>query len=1006
MPERIPAVGETVNGFLIRGAVPVPALRGTAVLAEHVRSGARVMHLANADSENLFSVSFPTPPPDDTGLPHIMEHAALGGSKRFPVKEPFFEMLKMSMATFINAMTASDHTMYPVSSNVRKDLFNLAEVYFDAVFHPELNEQTFQREGWHWTLERNDDPASALQIKGIVYSEMKGAYSTPEALLWRYSQRALFPETPLGRDSGGDPKAIPQLTYKQFVDFHKTLYHPSNAFFFFYGDIPTADYLAFLDERLGGFARARIESACPLHPRRRAPRRLRHAYPVGAQESTAAKTHLAIYWALGESTDPAELTAWEVISSMLLGHEAAPLKKAIIDSKLGSDLLPSGSNEVGPESTFQVGIKGSEVDRADRFLDLVTRTLGDVAESGITRDRVEMALQQLAYRHLEILAYFPLRVMYAVNQSWIYGKDPTAFLRMGEHLEACRRRYLADPGCFGGMIRRGLIENPYRLELILAPDAQMQAREEEEFRKEMAARKARFTPDEVRAIGANAAEIDRLNSQPNSPEALATLPQLKVTDLPPKPRHIPTTVERVGNGLVFLRNDVFSNGVCYLDIDVDLSDFPEELYPFIPHYDDAFGKLGVAGQPFTVVAERKAACTGGLSVFFGFFSDAVDANRRTPRMRFSLKTLDGRIDDALGVLHDVLFTLDPRDDARQRDVLRQYHAGGCARLLTAGTAPAAEHARRGLTAEGRLRYLMDGLPSLERGTRLIEEYARRSAEFLAAIERIRDLALRRGRWTASFTGADAPADSVRRALGAWLGDLRAAPPAAPAKLPFPGRTPPTREGLAAPIQVAHCALVMPAPHRSHPDAALLRIGAHIARFDYFLAEIRLKGSAYGAWCTYNGSAGTFELGSFRDPKPGRTLQVFDGFRDFVNKAEWSQTDVDRAIIGTLKEAEQPIRPGEATHMALDRYVMGETPQLREERYAAALRATPREVKRALTEMLDANAPQSRVCVLAGRDAIETANRENPGRELAVEEIKFLDTPKENCESERCATAHL
>jgi Zn-dependent M16 (insulinase) family peptidase len=994
MSQRVPAVGETVHGFKIGAVLPVPALRGSAVLAEHVCSGARLVHLANADSENLFSVSFPTPPPDDTGLPHIMEHAALGGSKRFPVKEPFFEMVKMSMATFINAMTASDHTMYPVASNVRKDLFNLAEVYFDAVFHPELDQKTFQREGWHWALERNDDPASPLQIKGIVYSEMKGVYSTPEGLLWRYGQHGLFPQTPLGLDSGGDPKAIPQLTYEQFLRFHRTLYHPSNARFFLYGDIPTEDYLAFLDERLAGFQRTAIEPGCPLHPRATAPRRLRYPYPVGPGESTSGKSYLAITWATGESTDPAEMTAWEVISTVLLGHEAAPLRKAIIDSKLGTDLLPSGSYEVGPERVFHVGIKGSEPERADSLLRLVEGTLAEAAERGMTRERVDMALQQLAYRHLEIQSLFPLRVMEHVNQSWLYGKDPTAFLRMGEHLEACRRRCETDPGFLGRTLRRGTLQNPYRLDLALVPDSGLQARDEAAFLAEMAARKAQFSAKEIEAIGRNAAEIDLLNSRPNSPEALATLPQLKVGDLPPKPRHIPTAIERVGDGLLFLRNDVFSNGVCYLDIDVDLSDLPEELYPFIPHYDDAFVKLGAAGQPFTRVAERKAACTGGLSASFGFLSHAVEADRRTPRLRFALKTLDGRMEEALAVLRDLVFELDPRDDARQRDVLRQYHAACRARLLTGGTAPATEHARRGLTPEGRLRHLMDGLPALERATRFIEDYGRRGEEIAGGIERLRDLALRRGRWTASFTGSDPAAERVRRTLGDWLGRLRAAPSPAPTPLPFPGRTPPTREGLAAPIQVAHCALVMPAPHRSHPDAPLLRIGAHLARFDYFLTEIRLKGSAYGAGCAYNGAAQTFELGSFRDPKPGRTLQVFAGFRDFVRRTDWSQTDVDRAIIGALKEAEQPIRPGEATHLALDRHVSGETRELREARYAAALRATPREVKRALLEQLEANEAESRVCVLAGREMIESANRENPGRELSLEEINFLDTPKE------------
>jgi Zn-dependent M16 (insulinase) family peptidase len=396
-------VGQVVDGFQIEQVTPLPELRATAVRAIHCQSGARVLHLfAPADTENCFAVTFPTLPPDDTGVSHILEHAVLGGSKRFPVREPFFEMIKMSLATFINAMTSQAYTVYPVASNVRKDFFNLAEVYLDAVFQPLLTEDIFRREGHHFTLEDNADLAAPLKLSGIVYSEMKGASSMPERLMWQLAGCGLYPDTPLGRDSGGAPEHIPELTYEQFRRFHRELYHPSNGLFFLYGDIPTVEHLRFLAPVLNGFERREVRVATPRQPRWKAPRRLEKDYPIGVGEATAGRSFLTLNWLVGDALDPALVSDWNVLAVLLLGNEAAPLKKALIDSKLGADVFYAGAWDHAYEEEFHVGLKGSEAERADAFESVVLETLERLAAEPFAAGRVEAAFQQLAYETLEV----------------------------------------------------------------------------------------------------------------------------------------------------------------------------------------------------------------------------------------------------------------------------------------------------------------------------------------------------------------------------------------------------------------------------------------------------------------------------------------------------------------------------------------------------------------------------------------------------------------------------
>ncbi|HET7560032.1 MAG TPA: insulinase family protein, partial [Limnochordia bacterium] len=526
MPKVALKPGDRLDAFVVRSVTPIDELRAIAVVLEHPGCGATLLHLVQNDAENLFSVTFKTPPSDDTGVPHILEHAVLAGSAKYPVRDPFFEMLKRSMATYLNAFTMWDATSYPVASNVKQDLFNLADVYFDAVFHPKLTEETFAREGHHLAPVDPADPTGALRVTGIVYNEMKGAFSNPEARLQRVARRTLFGDTIYGHESGGDPDAIPDLTWADLRAFHERYYHPSNALFFVYGDIPTSEWTAFLTARLAGFKPRPADVEIKPQPLWREPRRLDESYAVGAGESLAEKTYLSLRWIVGDSTDPGEITDWRVLSTILLGNEAAPLKRALIASKLGQDLFASGLDANALQSGFGVGLKGSEANRAEAFERLVLDCLRDLAGQTFSPERVEAAYQQAAYFYLEILPSYPLYMLFRVLGTWVHNRDPLAYLPMREHLAASKARYAADPRRFNRMIAEHLVENPHRLLTVMQPDPDWQTRADARFAEHMQRVRAALSDEEAKHISEAAAELDRRSSTPDPPELLATLPVL------------------------------------------------------------------------------------------------------------------------------------------------------------------------------------------------------------------------------------------------------------------------------------------------------------------------------------------------------------------------------------------------------------------------------------------------------------------------------------------------
>jgi len=979
--------GKGPSGFRVLRVRSLPDLRCVAVEALHEATRANLVALISDDTEKLFSIAVRTPPPDDTGLPHILEHSVLGGSRRYPVREPFVELLKTSLATFLNAMTYPDRTVYPVASTVDKDFFNLADVYFDAVFHPNITPTTLKQEGHHLAFAEPGNIDSPLIIKGIVYNEMKGAYSNPDSVVARRSLQGLFPDTPYGRDSGGDPEAIPRLTYNRFRRFYERYYRPPNVFIFTYGDVPFEKICAFLDERLREVDRRRpVRTDIPRQPRWDRPREIEDEFPVAPGEDPRRKSAVTVNWIVGDCSEPLTSLAMAALDHLLLGTAAAPLRKALIDSGLGEDLVMAGFDEGLRETTFHVGLKGTDPEHKDRIVEIVMDTLNSCARDGFPDDQVETAFRQLDYSHREIQSEFPLRLMGWVYSSWLYGLDPLIYLHTPAHLVRLREMWGRDKQIFQRLIRERLIDNPHCLTVVVRPSPGLLERKEKALARRLARKKARMSREELLRIDREARELERIQSTPDPPEALEKLPQLQIEDVPKAPPVIPTEIATVGKGAPVLRNDVFANGLNYLTLAFDLSGLPQHLWPWLPLYTFVFNRLGAAGASYLEMSERIAAATGGLSASASVITDEIDPNRFRPVVTVRMLTLDRTWQEALGVLGDLVRGLDVTDVRRLRDVVLQLRARTRSAVVPSGHRLALRHAARAMSPAARIAEVWRGLPAIRRVHRLADDFDAQVDVLQTRLEEIRDYLAGRAPLAASFTGTASLFDSA----AAWIADF--APSGIdvekPGFLPEPGEatSPRTRvEGLAVEADVAFCARVLPAPRTVDPDAEPLRVFAQILAFDYLWEEVRAKGGAYGGSCSYDGATGMFGFYSYRDPWITRTLRVYDGVEDYAKQTTWTPRDIERAVIGSCKGEERPIRPGPATDAALGRWLARLTEEERRRRRLRLLEVSPEAVRDAALGFLQRGSTEAQSCIVAARRRLEEAAREM-GVEMDIEDV--------------------
>ena len=960
------STGETRHGFTVNGIVPLPNMNMTAVRLHHGKSGAHMLHLAAADPENLFSVAFRTPPPDDTGLPHILEHTVLCGSKSFPVKDPFVELLKTSLATFLNAFTYPDRTIYPCSSMNAKDFHNLMRVYCDAAFFPIISHDHFRQEGHHLEFA----PDGKLIVKGVVYNEMRGVYSDPDGILDRHVQAILFDSNAYGRDYGGDPKVIPQLTYEQFVAFHRSYYHPSNAWIFSYGDVDLASTLEILDrEYLGKFDAIALDSTIKPLGRWDKPRQGSFTYPLDADASETSRTDIAVAFATNDRREVLENLAMKVVDMYLLDNAASPLRKALIDSKLGEELGASGHADHQRDTYFVVTLKGSEPDRAGAVEDLIIKTVGEECQKGFDAEKVESALHRLELASREIKPQYPLRLLERVFAAWLYDSDPLEQVDISGHLDSLRDTMRRDPRFLEGVAAKWLVANRHRLRVTLVPDKQYIEKSDRENAQAMAKVLAGMSDAAKKETADIAARLEAMQSEGNTPEALATLPRLSKKDVSPEPLPLDYSVEQIA-GRDLLRVPMYAGGIGYFNLNLVLSGLDDDDILLLPSLCDALGKTGAAGLDYAGMAAREAAATGALDFTPGLVPHVDGADKAALRVSVWLKALDADWDKALGIMADRLFRAEFSDRDRLRDIVLQNRMYWRNTIVPAGNAYAALYAASRLTPAQALSERLAGCTQ----ARYVDGMAARLEKLLPdlpdRLAALRDKMLAGATLCGSMLGADASFAASRK----WFADNADAFGGTGKRQPLPTvEKESVRIGLAAPADVAFDARVLPAPALADPDAAaLVMLGVQLS-YGYLWNEVRVKGGAYGVRAGLDGGRGTFAFSSFRDPNIVRTLDSFGSVPAYVAKEmDLSPAGVEQAIIGAVKTLDVPMRPPTAVVTALARHLGGETEAFRRQ-FRGRLLGLGADGIRSAAAKLFAGLDAGPVCVLSSREKITEEN---------------------------------
>ncbi|HSN77913.1 MAG TPA: insulinase family protein, partial [Anaerolineae bacterium] len=764
-----------VHGFALIEERSIPEINTLARLYRHAKTGARLLALENDDENKVFGIAFATPPEDSTGLPHILEHSVLCGSHTYPVKEPFKELRKGSLNTFLNAFTWPDKTVYPVASQNQADFYNLVGVYLDAVFKPFITPETLQTQGWHY---ETDGPDAPLTYKGVVFNEMKGVYSSPDALIGRYSQQTVFPDTIYGLDSGGDPAVIPDLTYEQFRRFYERHYHPSNSYLFFYGDDHSDERLRLVDAYLSEYDPIDPAPPVALQPRFDATQRFVYGYDAGADEGAngagAKRSYVAINWLMNDVTDLETTLALDVLSHILVSAQASPLRKALLDSGLGEGVIGGGYDSSYRQAIFSAGLKNIASQDSGRVEQLVLDTLAELARDGIDRDMIAASLNTIEFRLREAnTGSFPRGLMYMLTAlgGWLHGSDPLAELAYEAPLGRLKQRAADDPRFFEDLIQRYLLDNPHRTVVLLQPDPAAREQAEAAERARLDAARAGMSQADIAAVQATMQRLQTLQDTPDTPEALATIPTLSLADLDREIRRIPS-VEGELAGARLLTHDLFTNGILYLDLGFDLRSLPQRLLP----YGELFGRLllsmGTEREDYVKLSQRIGRETGGI-YRTAHLGTTRSGDATTHLILRGKATLDKK-EALLDILRDVLLNARLDNLERLRQIVLEEKAGLEAGLIPGGHGVVFRRLRARFTTADWAAEQMGGIDYLFFLRELIQRLEQAWPAVLADLEAVRAALIGRAGLLCNVTVDQASFDAFQPRLAEFIAALPSA----------------------------------------------------------------------------------------------------------------------------------------------------------------------------------------------------------------------------------------
>lgn len=934
-------------------------------ILRHKKSGARIAVLSNNDDNKVFYIGFRTPPEDETGVPHIIEHTTLCGSKKFPVKDPFIELAKGSLNTFLNAMTYPDKTVYPVASCNDQDFKNLMDVYLDAVFNPNITkyEEIFKQEGWHYELTGKDDE---LKINGVVYNEMKGAYSSPDEVLSSQIYRSLFPDNTYSKDSGGNPEYIPKLTYEAYLDFYHKYYHPSNSYIYLYGDMDVVERLEWLDkEYLSLYDYKKVNSEINKQPAFDEIKNVEAQYSITMDDSQENKTYLSYNRVVGDTLDEMLYQAFDVLDYALVSSPGAPVKQALIDAGIGDDVY--GSYDAGIlQPVFSFVAKNANASQADEFESIIENTLKEVVKTGINKEALLAGINSSEFKFREAdFGQFPKGLLFGLNclDSWLFD-DMKPFI----HLEClgtfAKLRKAVDTDYFEKLIQEYLLDNTHGSSVTVKPKRGLGNEREEALANELSDYKASLSDEEIKKLIEDTEHLKKYQEEPSSDEDLRKLPMLTRADM--KKNAMPfSNIEDELLDVKVVRHDIELNGIDYISFLFDAGDFAQSELGYLGFFTNALGLVSTEKYSYTDLANATNIYTGGISTGTASHPDIKDRNNFVFKFEVKLKVLEKNLDKALELMEQMLLSSDFTDTKRLGELVAQIKARLQANLSSSGHLVAA---MRSMSSFSRYALYQDELKgiafyrSICRIEKELSESPKSVSDKLAAIAK---KLFARNRMLISFTGNNEAYGNAKPSLEKVIAGFdKMSAVGNQAEVHFNT----AKEAFIDASQIQYVAKTGDFICEGYEYTGALRLLRIILSYDYLWINVRVKGGAYGCMNTFLRSGESYFV-SYRDPNLSDTLDVYDRIPEYIKSFSPDERDMTKYIIGTFSALDTPMNPEAKGSRSLSAYLEGITYEQIQKERNEILNAQPEDIRR-LADLVEAVLKKDSICVIGNENMIK------------------------------------
>lgn len=934
-------------------------------LCRHKKTGAKVALLSNSDDNKVFYIGFRTPPKDSTGVAHILEHSVLCGSRDFPLKDPFVELVKGSLNTFLNAMTYPDKTVYPVASCNDKDFQNLMNVYLNAVFYPNIysNEAIFRQEGWHYELNEEGE----LTYNGVVYNEMKGALSSPEGVLWREIPAALYPHTTYAVESGGDPENIPDLSYEQFLDFHRTYYHPSNSYIYLYGDMDMAEKLQFIDEQyLSKFEALEVDSGIGTEPPFEKPAHAVKQIPLSEGENAEDNTYLAWVFSAGSGLDKELVAAMQVLDFALCSVPGAPLKQALIDAGIGKDVFSVYDSGVR-QPYFGVVAKGTTADREEELKRITREVLEGIVRNGFDRKALLSAIHYYEFKYREAdFGTTPKGLRYGLRMldSWLYDERlPFIHIEANETYAALRRK--AGEGYFEQIIEEYILSNPHSAMVVLQPEEGLAARQEEALKNRLAGVKSGMSGQELEDVRRMMDRLNEFREKEDSPEDIARIPLLQRADLKREAAPIYNEERMLGDTFLLYHN-IFTNGIGYFRLIFKIRDIPEEYFPYLSLLQSTFCNLNTEHYTYGELCNEINLVTGEIFATQNIYPTIADPDGYVMTMEICTKALYENLPRAVELMEEMIFTGDFTDVKRLKELLAEGNSKARDYMSQAGHATAIGRALSYGSVKRAVNEALSGIDQYRFTCDLEGHFEERKEELPEMLSTLCKMIFRPENLMIDFTGAEEEIERLAAPVKALKEKLYTCEVKREAYAPAPTRK---QEGFTTSGQVDYVCRAGNFRKKGLDYNGALTVLRVMMGYEYLWVNVRVKGGAYGCMCAFDFNGDSYFC-SYRDPNLGQTIDVFEKAADFIAGYEADERTMTQYIIGAVSELDIPLTAAGKGRRSKDQYFSGLTYEMVQRARDQVLDATPEDI-RALSNYIRAFLDDDLLCVVGNEQQIKS-----------------------------------